>query len=76
MTKTECSFEHSLCKKSQGKAANVQKSWQLFFLFLLAVNTMEFLLGKQKPIKGGVSTDSPRVMGLTTVEVEDGKIIS
>lgn len=37
---------------------------------------MEFLLGKQKPIKGGVSTDSPRVMGLTTVEVEDGKIIS
>lgn len=64
-------------QEKSGKAANGQKSWQLFFLsFLLAVNTMEFLLGKQKPIEGGVSTDSPRVMGLTSVEVEDGKIIS
>lgn len=73
MTKTECSFQHSLCKKSQGKATNVQKSWQLFFLFFFISsqhNGVSF--GKTKTDKGRVSTDSPRVMGLTTVEVEDG----
>lgn len=61
--------ELPLCEKRK----EIQQSF-LFFFFYSHHNSVSFV--KTKPIKGGVSTDSPRLMGLTTVDVEDREIIS